>query len=287
MNVLVTGVASPLGEAVCRQLRLRGAEITGTIRPGGRLPSEGLVDDLLSLDIAVPSDFMKLQGRFDAAIHVAALSEGTPGDLMMATGLSAFHLLQRARELQISTIVHVSSMAVYGLVRVPVVDTQTPINHSTAYGAAKWAAECFLSAGPPHTRCISVRAPAIVGYRSHRNFLARVYSQMSRGAEEIRVSNPNHLFNNVIHEDILANFLVKLADSAPDNFVAIPVSSSEPMNLSDLISQLATQTNFKGKIVWSLNEEKPFSINSNEALLLGLSNLSTQETLNLWFKNLN
>ena len=286
MNFLVTGAASPLGMAVCRRIRTTEARITGVVKPGGNVPPQELVDELIHVDLAEPADFRRIRDRYDAVIHVAALSEGSPDQLMSATGLSAFRLLLRARELEIPTIVHVSSMAVYGNVETPLVSSRTPIRHSSPYGAAKWAAECYLSSGQPSTNCVSVRAPAIVGMRSHRHFLARTLSQMALGVKEVFASNPEFLFNNLIHEETLADFLITLAVTPPRKFVAVPVSSSEPMRLREVLDTLAEATNFKGRITWSSSGTPPFSIDSEEAVSLGLRQLTTRSTLQRWLKKI-
>ena len=282
MNVLVTGVTSPLGLAVCRRLRKIGAKITGTVRKDTDLRQKQLVDELVLLDLSDTTHFKNIRGDLDAVIHVAALSEGTPSELMSATGLSAFHLLDRVRELQIPTVVHVSSMAVYGNTKVDSVSSVTPISHSDPYGAAKWVAECCFASGPPDTKCVSVRSPAIVGGRSHRHFLARLMASMVDGAPEIRATNPSFNFNNIIHEDTLAEFLVTLAINPPAHFSAFPVGSSEPMLLSEIIDLLAIATNFKGRVSWFDSDSTPFSINCDEAISLGLQALTTKETITKW-----
>lgn len=285
MNVLVTGVTSPLGFAVCRRLRDIGANITGTVRTHGNLPQDHLVDELVLLDLSDATHFANLHGDFDAVIHVAALSEGTPDELMSATGLSAFHLLNRVRELKIPTVVHVSSMAVYGNIKVDSVNSLTPIMHSVPYGAAKWMAECCFASAPPDTKCVSIRSPAIVGRRSHRHFLAKLMASMFNGIPEIRVSNPHFFFNNIIHEDTLAEFLVSLAVNPPSHFTAVPVGSSEPMLLSEIIDVLVIATNFKGRVSWIDSDSTPFSINSDEAVSLGLQPLTTRETVTRWLSD--
>lgn len=286
MNVLVTGVTSPLGLAVCRRLRKIGAKITGTVRKDTDLRQKQLVDELVLLDLSDTTHFKNIRGDLDAVIHVAALSEGTPSELMSATGLSAFHLLDRVRELQIPTVVHVSSMAVYGNTKVDSVSSVTPISHSDPYGAAKWVAECCFASGPPDTKCVSVRSPAIVGGRSHRHFLARLMASMMYGAPEIRVSNPHFCFNNIVHENTLAEFLVTLAITPPPLFTAVPVGSSESMPLSEIVDVLVTATKYKGRVSWFDSAVTPFSINSDEAMSLGFKPLTTRETVTRWLNDL-
>jgi len=282
MNVLVTGAASPLGTAVCRELRMGKARITGTLRPGGNMIDKALLDHVLYIDLAEASDFAKITETYDAIIHVASLSEGSPIELMKVTGLSAWHLLNRAVATGTKTLVHVSSMSVYGEPQDSPVSATSPIRHTTPYGAAKWAAECFLASCAKTVRCVSVRAPAIVGRRSHRHFLARTLELMKLQSPNVPVSNPDFMFNNIIHESTLARFLITLIDSTPPSFVAMPVASIEPIPLRELVSNLALAVSYEGVIDWLPSLRLPFSIDSDLAVSLGLEQLSTGATLDLW-----
>lgn len=286
MNVLITGAASPLGSAVCRELRECKARITGTLRPGGNVIDRALLDHVLYIDLAEASDYAKITETYDAIIHVASLSEGSPLELMRATGLSAWHLLKRAEETGTKTLVHVSSMSVYGEPQDSPVSATSPIRHSTPYGAAKWAAECFLSSCAKSVRCVSVRAPAIVGQRAHRHFLARALEQMKLQSPKVLLSNPDFMFNNIIHESTLARFLVTLANSPPQSYVVMPVASIRPMSLGDLVQSLSRAVDYSGTIEWAPSPHPPFSIDCGDAVSHGLHPLTTSETLDLWKRDI-
>lgn len=286
MKVLVTGVASPLGTAVCRELRKGKTRITGILRPDGNVIDKTLLDHVLYIDLAEASDYAKITKTYDAIIHVASLSQGSPIELMKATGLSAWHLLNRAEATGTKTLVHVSSMSVYGEPQDSPVSATSPIRHTTPYGAAKWAAECFLSSCAENVRCVSVRAPAIVGKRSHRHFLARTLEQMKLQSPRVLVSNPDFMFNNIIHESILARFIISLIESPPPSFTAIPVASIEPMPLRELVAKLALAVSYKGVIDWLPSSRSPFSIDTDLAVSLGLEELSTRAALSLWLADM-
>ena len=286
MHVLVTGASSALGIAVCRQLRTRNAQITGILRPGGNIVDKALLDHALYIDLTEASDYAKITATYDGIIHVAALSEGSPFELMRMTGLSAWHLLNRAEATGTKTLVHVSSMSVYGEPQDSPVSAASPIRHTTPYGAAKWAAECFLSSCAKNVKCVSIRSPAIVGRYAHRHFLARSLDQMRLQATKVLLSNPDFLFNNIIHESTLSRFFVSLIESPPALFTAMPVASIEPIPLRDLVNELALAVSYQGCIDWKTSPRKPFSIDSQAALSLGLPAISTRDTLNLWLADI-
>jgi len=105
---------------------------------------------------------------------------------------------------------------------------------------------------------------------------------MKSQSPNVPVSNPDFMFNNIIHESTLARFLVSLAESPPQSFTAMPVASIEPIPLREIVSELALAVSYQGRTMWRPSPRKPFSIDSRVALSLGLQPISTRDTLNLW-----
>lgn len=287
-RILVTGITSPLGQAVGRKLRAEGHRVVGTLRSSG-ISAAGLpADELVALDLESKSSFTNINGGFDAFVHVAAASEGSAEELMTITGLGTLHLVERAKYLGVRQIIHISSMAVYGNISEAIVSDQTQISHSIPYGAAKWAAECYLENESSIIQAVSIRSPAIAGTRTHRHFLAKILNKMSRGEPSISASNPDHLFNNIVHEDKIAEFVNSLLSAKYSRpFQAFPIASIEPLPLGKIVERLATETQFKGEIKWRAANAPPFSIDSSAAIKLGYKPLTTQATLDLWMRDAN
>jgi len=284
-RALVTGANSPLGLAVGRRLRAEGSRATGTIRAATSGGLHEIFDELIALDLTSPASIKAISGNFDAVIHVAALSEGSISEIMNVTGIASGLLVQRAVELGVPRFVHVSSMSVYGEVTERWVTSSTPVRHTTPYGVAKWFAESALALQRETISGVSVRSPAIVGARSHRHFLANLLMAMIRQSPEVRVSNPEFLSNNLIHEDTLADFLIELAKSTSSGYVAFPVASCESLPLSEVVSRMAAATAYRGEIVWVPSSSKPFSIDLEAALAHGLCPLTMDETMKKWLAN--
>jgi nucleoside-diphosphate-sugar epimerase len=284
-RILVTGITSPLGQAVGRKLQAEGHRVVGTLR-SSRVSAAGLpADELVALDLENKSSFTNINGGFDAFVHVAAASEGTAEELMTITGLGTLHLVERAKFLSVGRIIHISSMAVYGQINDATVSDKTQINQSIPYGAAKWAAECYLDNESSIVNAVSIRSPAIAGNRTHRHFLAKILNKMSRGEPSISAANPDHMFNNIVHEDKIAEFVnsllfTKLAQS----YQAFPIASTDPIPLRKIVERLAAETKYKGEIKWQPANSSPFSIDSSAAIKLGYKPLTTQDTLDLWMR---
>lgn len=285
MELLVTGASSPLGGAVCRTAHRSGARVIGSVRRSRSGWSSPDCDEVIHLDLEDPASFSAIRGGIDAVIHVAAASEGSSEELMQSCGLGTARLVDRAERVSIGRIVHVSTMAVYGIVTTPDVSARTPIGHSIPYGAAKWAAECYLADRDHVIRSTSVRSPAIAGARTHRHFLARALRAMQRGEPSVRVANPDFMFNNIVHEDTLADFLVHLASSKSTRYQAVPVGSTDAISLREIVEILAGSTGYGGRIEWVSAASQPFSIDSSDALALGYQPLSTRETVERWMRD--
>lgn len=284
-RILVTGASSSLGQAIGREIKLQGHYAIGTVRRDPTGIDLSMFDRITHVDLTRPDDIQTLDFAFDSVIHVAAQSVGTHRDLMTSVALSTGWLIDRALKSGAGSCIHVSSMAVYGEVSEDVVSPSTPIRHSRPYGAAKWAAECFLHNRRMELPAVSVRSPAIVGRQSHRNFLAVLLQSLIEQREVITVSNPNFPFNNVIHEDNMAEFLVHLAVTTSGGFAAFPVGSSQPLKLSEIVKRMTEATNYQGRINWVPAPSHPFSISIDDARLLGFRPLTTDETLNRWLWN--
>jgi len=281
-RILVTGAASSLGQAVGRRLQSEGHYSIGTLRAPDSSSDLSVFRHVLHVDLKDFTTINNLDCEFDSIVHIAALSVGTPLELMQTTGIATTWLADMALRRGARNFIHVSSMSVYGTVRVSEVSAHTEIRHSTSYGAAKWAAECYLNSISNRLPAVSIRSCGIVGRKSHRHFLAQAYAAMASKKPRVSVSNPDFLFNNVIHEDTLAAFLVHLALDHQSGFNAVPVGSSDPIPLRAVLRMIAERTNFQGDLDWIPTGSHPFSINITDAMNLGLRPLKTIETVGRW-----
>jgi len=285
-RILVTGATSSLGQAIGKEIRLRGHYAIGTIRRDPIGLDLSMFDRIQHVDLTRPDQIQALDMDFDSVIHAAADSVGTHSDLMASVALSTGWLIDRALRSGASSCIHVSSMSVYGEISEDVVSPSTSIRHTCPYGAAKWAAECFLHDRRVELPAVSVRSPAIVGRQSHRNFLAVLLRSLIEQREAVTVSNPNFSFNNVIHEDTLAEFLVHLAVTTSSGFVAVPVGSSKPLDLSEVVKKMVEATNYQGRVDWVPSPSPPFSISIDAACSLGFRPLTTDQTLYRWLRDI-
>jgi hypothetical protein len=60
------------------------------------------------------------------------------------------------------------------------------------------------------------------------------------------------------------------------------VGSLQDVDLSELLSFMSRATGYEGQIVWSKDSDRPFSINLDDAVDLGLKPLTALESVRRW-----
>ena len=282
-RILVTGINSPLGQAVGRKLQAEGHKVVGTVR-SSKIGIQGRpANEIVALDLENEYTFTNIVGGFDSFVHIASMNEGSAEALLKSTGLGMIYLINRAKQLSIRRLVHISSMSIHGSVLTEVVDENTSVTHAVPVGAAKWAAECFISNERSSIEAVSIRSPAIAGPYANRHFLAKIFHNMASGPDKISVANPDHLFNNIVHENVIAEFVSTLLDSdLGPKYRAVPIGSSNPIPLREIIDVMSKATNYKGQINWVEPKSPPFRIDSTGAIGLGYKPITTLETINRW-----
>ena len=286
-RILVTGINSPLGQAVGRKLQAEGHRVVGTVR-SSKINTQGLpTDELVALDLDDKDSFTNIKGSYDSFVHLACISVGTPEDLMKTTGLGTLHLVNRAVSLGIKRIIHISGMDAYGKITVPCVSENTRPDYQNPYGVAKWAAESYVVGASKLIDGVSIRSPAIAGAKHVRHFLARTLQKMLNGDPIVEVSNKDFCFNNIVHENILSTFVSELLSrpAFPES-QAVVVGSLEPIRLEEIIKYLATVTKFQGQIDWCNSSPDPFFIDFSSSLTCGYRPITVVETLKLWTEEL-
>ena len=282
-RILVTGINSPLGQAVGRKLQDEGHSVVDTVR-SSKINTRGLpANELVALDLENKDSFTNISGTFDAFVHVAGMSIGNATDLMNSTGLGTHYLITRAKELSLPRFIHISSMAVYGLGTEELIGENSPIPHGNAYHAARWAAECYLKSEREQVEVVSIRSPAIAGSSTHNHFLSKVLEKMLSQDKTINATNPDFDFNNIVHENVIAQFVITLLETETlPEYRAVPIGSTDPIPLREIIDVMVKATNFTGQINWVEPKSPPFRIDLTGAIELGYKPMTTLETVNRW-----
>ena len=177
-------------------------------------------------------------------------------------------------------------MAVYGLGTEELIGENSPIPHGNSYHAARWAAECYVSSERGKVEAISIRSPAIAGATTHNHFLSKVFEKMINQDPIINATNPDFNFNNIVHEDVIADFVISLLDKVLlPKYRAVPIGSTDPIPLRQIIEIMAKATKYKGRINWVKPKSPPFRIDSTGAIELGYRPITTIDTVSQWMRD--
>jgi nucleoside-diphosphate-sugar epimerase len=282
MNVLVTGVTSSLGVEVAGALKGKGFRVVGTVRSNKSGLTQNNTDDTIILDLEDVESFENITEKFDAIVHIAALTNGKARDLMTVNGTGTYHLIERAKRLGIGAIVHVSAISVYGYHPSGTVNENTRISENCPYGASKWAAESYLREARARIRGVSVRSPAILQKNYSKHLLGRIRNSMINDLS-LKLENPEFKFNNIVTKVTLANFLVDLLQNIPEGYAAFPVAAERPIRFSEVVKLISEHVGYKGEIEWATSGRTPFSIDYRAAVRYGFRPISVEQSLHWWF----
>lgn len=141
MKIVITGATGFLGQALCKELKESGHEITAILRPESREKARDLkADNIISLPL---EELESLTGEYDVFIHLAW--NGSGGDARNDYRIQLSNLtyleaaLKAAKKCGCSKFIGAGSQAEYGVVHGKAKEDETVPHPFMMYGAAKLA----------------------------------------------------------------------------------------------------------------------------------------------------
>jgi nucleoside-diphosphate-sugar epimerase len=269
-HALVTGVGGFVGGAVARSLLQAGWQVTGAYRKCRPAELEGMGS--LNLVAADLRNCESLPGRYDYVVHCAAEVPARCPDedeLFCSNVEGTRCLLAHAAISGAQNVTYMSSMAVYGAVSAAVVDERTSLNTAGRYASSKAEGERQLAEWADRTggAGVSIRLPGVVGTGGRNNFLCDTLQRILAD-QPLTAFNPDALFNNIVHVDDLAGFVVGLAARMPKGHTALTIAAREPLAVRDVLARLYRRARRGEQITWGRRGE-PFVIGFERACALG------------------
>ncbi|MBX2998555.1 MAG: NAD-dependent epimerase/dehydratase family protein [Caldilineaceae bacterium] len=211
-TILVTGASGFIGKRLTEYLTLHyGANVRAMVRSYGpavhlaRLPVEIIAGDLMD-----PISLQRAISGCDLVFHCAAGISGSDESRRSVTVDGTRHLLEVARQAQVSRFVHISTVAVHGPNPGPIIDERLPLVHSNdIYADAKADAEQWVFRYGKETGLpVTVLRPTVVyGPRSGAWTVGPI-SGMQRGAFKLiggGVGSAHHVYvDDVVQALLLA-----------------------------------------------------------------------------------
>jgi len=259
MKVVVTGAQGFIGKAIVRAFQEAEWEVLEWVKNGPRPDPKDVVY------IVHCCESFLLNAKTDTEMY-----EGNVEAMRI--------VLNFAQEADAACICNMSSMDAFGKVTVPVVDHRTPENAPNKYGIAKLVNEGLLARWSRLGKAaVSIRLPGVIGKGSHHNFLSRAMEAIKDG-RPIKVRSPQALFNNVIHANDLAEFVVGLYDTMATGHKVLTVGCSAPMTMRDVIDRLIQVSGRAAQVHWSSGDDG-YMIDYRRAQSLGYKAKTVSSTI--------
>ncbi len=226
-KVLVTGADGFIGSHLTEALVIAGYDVRAFVMYNS-FNSWGWLDkclpqvkghfEVFSGDIRDPHGMMKAINGCDAVLHLAALiaipySYHSPDTYVDTNIKGTLNVLQAARELNISKVIHTSTSEVYGTAQFVPITEQHPLQGQSPYSASKIGADqmalSFYSSF--NTPVVVLRPFNTYGPRqSARAVIPTIITQIANGERTIKLGalSPTRDFNFVT--DTVAGFIAAL-----------------------------------------------------------------------------
>jgi dTDP-glucose 4,6-dehydratase len=260
MKVLVTGADGFIGSHLVEALLANGHDVRAFVFYNS-FNSWGWLDhvspkvqkhlDVFAGDIRDPHGVREAMKGCDAVLHLAALiaipySYHSPDTYVDTNVKGTLNVLQAARELGVTRVVHTSTSEVYGTARFVPITEEHPLQGQSPYSATKIAADqmaysFYASFGVP---VVTVRPFNTYGPRqSARAVIPTIITQIASGQRSIRLGavSPTRDFNYV--RDTVTGFIAVL--NASDGLgEVVNIGSNYEISIGDtarLISEVMGQ----------------------------------------------
>lgn len=271
MRVLVTGAGGFVGKVVARRLAAAGHQVQAIYR---KTRPEDLLDldrlDLRRLDLAGLEALEPLEAVVHCAAEVPAFCPD-PDALYRGNVEAARRLFDAALAAGATRIVYLSSMSVYGTIATPVVTEDTPSTDPEIYGRSKLEGERLLAAacaGSPRLAGLSIRLPGVVGRGGRNNFLSSTLQRALKN-EPVAANHPTAPFNNIVHVEDLAGFIVDRLVDLPAGHRVTNIAARDAMPIRDVVALLYATAGREDVSCWGTAGKTPFTIALDRAIALG------------------
>jgi len=254
-KILVTGADGFIGSHLTEELVRRGYNIRAFVFYNS-FNSWGWLDhspeeikkniEIFAGDIRDPHGVRKAIQGCDVVFHLAALisipySYHSPDAYIDTNVKGTLNVVQAARELGISKVIHTSTSEVYGTARFVPITEAHPLQGQSPYSASKIGADqvamsFYLSFGTP---VAIIRPFNTYGPRqSARAVIPTIITQIASGAKKINIGSlhPTRDFNYV--KDVVQGFIA-LAESDQSVGEVINIGSNYEISIGDTVQLIS------------------------------------------------
>ncbi len=248
-NVLVTGAAGFLGQALVRALLARGERVRAFDLHPADLLGEGL--EWVSGDVRDAEAVRRACEGMEVVYHLAALIPQRKADAatMRAVNVGGTqNVLAGALAEGVRRVVYLSSAEVYGIpAEVPCRET-TPLNPLGEYGHNKVAAEALCRAALARgLETVILRPPTIVGPGLREPFLIGLLDALRRGRPITLLGKGENRFHFVHVQDVVSACLIAAEHPAAIG-EAFNLASTAAMPIREMVERAIERTGSSARV---------------------------------------
>ena len=273
MRVLVTGADGFIGSHLTEALVRNGYEVRAFVYYNS-FNSWGWLDhcaddvqgkfEVFAGDIRDPHGVKKALTGCDAVIHLAALiaipfSYHSPDSYVDTNIKGTLNVLQAARELNVSRVIHTSTSEVYGTAHYVPIDEKHPLQGQSPYSASKIGADqlAFSVYSSFNLPVVTLRPFNTYGPRqSARAVIPTIITQIANGNNQIKLGSvtPTRDFNFI--SDTVNGFISALSSKSGVGEV-INLGSNFEISIQDIASLIGEIMNQEIKVIDSDERIRP------------------------------
>lgn len=273
MKVLLTGAGGFIGSylAKCWEAN-ESISVTGTSRAK---PLNNLNVTLCDLAKELP-----FRDNYDIVVHTAARSPSSSTKVtdFIASNIEATrNLVEFALQAGVKKFIYLSSISIYGDVRVPLVDEETEVINPGIYGMTKFIGEMLIKdAG--FKSSIALRLPGVLGPGAKTPWLCNITERFKKNLP-VYYYNPEALFNNMVHVSDLEKFITNLFEYDLKGFDIMTLGAKECIPIKSLVEILKRRTESGSKLIQTGKEIKSFIISTKKAESIGFNPMCADKIL--------
>ena len=273
MRVLVTGADGFIGSHLTEALVRNGYEVRAFVYYNS-FNSWGWLDhcaddvkdkfEVFAGDIRDPHGVKKAMTGCDAVLHLAALiaipfSYHSPDSYVDTNIKGTLNVLQAARELNVSRVIHTSTSEVYGTAQYVPIDEKHPLQGQSPYSASKIGADqlAFSFYSSFNLPVVTLRPFNTYGPRqSARAVIPTIITQIANGNSQIKLGSitPTRDFNFI--SDTVNGFVSALKSKSGVGEV-INLGSNFEISIQDIASLIGEIMNQEIKLIDSDERIRP------------------------------
>lgn len=275
MKILIAGAGGFIGNYLCHYLKNRGHDIIAVYR--NTKPRD---TNLKCYQIDLKNE-IRIEEEIDIIINLSSQMRGKRiVDHLDNTVLPMRNLLAFAEYKHVKTFIGISSIAIYGEVTGAVSETSDRMN-ADDYGTSKYVIERLLEDAAIENKYI-LRLPRMLGPEADLSYpwIPLLTSQLADD-RDIFYYNPQLLYNNLMHVESLAEFILTLIHQKVDGYETIVLGTKNAMPIIEIIDVLKREIGSHSRLI-----EKPFygrntcyRIDISKAVSMGYMPMETTDVL--------